>query len=250
MIFYIDKKYGYYEIFNEKNGTLLRSDINGREPISRSYPELIDVGVMGHCDNWQVCKEAGIDCYQKGHEALKQHMELRDFKRIVTESEGKTFQIALGGAGDPNKHPNFGALLQSCREHRIVPNMTTSGMNLLDEEIELIHQNCGAIAVSWYSRLKNGKESNPLTIQAINRLIEAGCTTNIHYVVSKETIDEAVFRLERDAFPEGMRAVIFLLYKPVGLGVAEKTLTADDGRLGRFFSLVTSNHPYQIGFEG
>lgn len=248
MIFYVDKQYGFYEFFNEDNGTLLRSDANGKEPTTRSYPELIDVGVMGHCDSWRVCKNAGVDCYQKGKN-LRPHMKTVDFERIVKESEGKTFQIALGGAGDANKHPHFEVLLQLCREHRIVPNLTTSGTNLLDEEIELIHQYCGAVAVSWYSRLKGEREDNPQTIRAIDRLVESGCTTNIHFVVSKETIDEAILRLETDAFPYGTKAVIFLLYKPVGLGVEEKTLTATDQRLRQFFRLVALKHPYQIGFD-
>ena len=50
MIIYKDEVFGFFEIFNEENGTLFRSDINGVDPVMRSFPELLDVGIMGHCN--------------------------------------------------------------------------------------------------------------------------------------------------------------------------------------------------------
>lgn len=72
MILYKDKNYNFIEYFNELNGFLLRSNVlkNGVEtdvvPFRRSYPELIDVGIMGTCTACDkgICKAAGIDCYQ------------------------------------------------------------------------------------------------------------------------------------------------------------------------------------------
>ncbi len=250
MIIYKDKTFGFYEIFNERNGTLIRSDVNGEDPIMRSFPELLDVGVMGHCESAGYCKNAGVDCYQRGFESDAQHMAVGDFEKIARQAAGKTFQIALGGAGDPNKHPKFEDLLKICRHYRIVPNITTSGFLMSEKEIEAIEKYCGAAAVSWYSRLKNGTESNPETIDAIKRLIKSNCITNIHYVVSKDTIDEAVLRLEQDLFPDGINAVVFILYKPVGNGIKWKALRNTDPRLERFFSLVTERpHSYRIGFD-
>lgn len=54
MIYSFDKKYNFFEIFNDKTGAMLRSNviISGKEsvaPTMRSFPELIDVGIMGHC---------------------------------------------------------------------------------------------------------------------------------------------------------------------------------------------------------
>lgn len=65
MIIYKDENFNFFEIFNEKNGTLFRSDINGIDPVMRSFPELLDVGIMGHCYNGQYCRKAGVDCYQR-----------------------------------------------------------------------------------------------------------------------------------------------------------------------------------------
>ena len=77
-----------------------------------------------------------------------------------------------------------------------------------------------------------------------------GGTTNIHYVVSKDTINEAITRLEMDSFPKGVNAVIFILYKPVGNGIIEKVLKNTDSRIERFISLATKvKHPYRVGFD-
>lgn len=250
MIIYKDEVFNFYEIFNEENGTLIRSDVNGVDPVMRSFPELLDVGIMGHCDSDEYCRSAGIDCYQKGFAVHAPHMLYENFVKIVKQAAGKTFQIALGGAGDPNKHPQFEEILKICRAYRIVPNMTTSGFLMMDNEVKLIKKYCGAVAVSWYSRLIDGKESNPETINTVERLIESGCTTNIHYVVSKDTIDEAIMRLEKNLIPRGVNAVVFILYKPVGNGVAEKTLESTDARVEKFLSLATKvKHSYKIGFD-
>ena len=205
---------------------------------------------MGHCNGGQYCRNAGIDCYQKGFTTYAPHMSYENFMEIVKQAAGKTFQIALGGAGDPNKHPQIEDILKSCRAYRIIPNMTTSGFLITDNEVGLIKQYCGAVAVSWYSRFMDGKESNQETIDAVERLVKSGCTTNIHYVVSKDTINEAITRLEMDSFPKGVNAVIFILYKPVGNGIIEKVLKNTDSRIERFISLATKvKHPYRVGFD-
>ena len=69
-------------------------------------------------------------------------------------------------------------------------------------------------------------------------------------MVSKDTIDEVIIRLENDLFPEGINAVVFVLYKPVGNGIAEKVLNNMDVRVERFLSLATKmKHPYRVGFD-
>lgn len=250
MIIYKDEVFNFFEIFNEENGTLFRSDINGVDPVMRSFPELLDVGIMGHCDSSEYCRKAGIDCYQKGFTVHAPNMSYEDFLEIVKQAAGKTFQIALGGAGDPNKHPQFEKILESCRAYRIVPNITTSGFLMTDSEVKLIKKYCGAVAVSWYSRLVKGKESNQETINTVERLIRNDCITNIHYVISKDTIDEAIVRLENDLIPQGVNAVVFILYKPVGNGISEKILKNTDARIEKFLSLATKRkHPYRVGFD-
>lgn len=259
MIFYKDNHYNFIEYFNESNGFLLRSNVlkngveTGEAPCRRSYPELIDIGIMGSCvacDNG-MCKAAGIDCYQNASLVKRSNMSLDVYKTIVEQSKGKTFQIALGGAGDPNKHENFKEILELTRENLIVPNLTTSGYNLTDDEISLIKKYCGAVAVSFYSRLLHNKqESNEITISAIKRLIDAGCVTNIHYVVSRDNLDEIIYRLENNLFPNGINACIFLLYKPVGQGEYKKMPTINDVKYRKFIDLaINRKYDFKIGFD-
>lgn len=252
MIYYEDSKFLFWEIFNEQNGTLIRSNVIGtkKEPFMRSFPELLDVGIMGHCDAGKsgYCKAAGVDCYQKGSSSTKNNMRLEDYKRIVDEAKGKTFQIALGGAGDPNKHSDFEEILKYTRNNNIIPNMTTSGIDISLKEISLISEYCGAVAVSYYSKLIDGKETNEGTLKAIAQF-KSLIQTNVHYVVSNDSIDEAIFRLENDVWPEGINAVVFLLYKPVGFGVDKKAIKNDD-RIKSFMNVALSKkHFYKIGFD-
>ena len=89
------------------------------------------------------------------------------------------------------------------------------------------------------------------TLRALDMLIKAGVTTNIHYVLSKRTIDEAIMRLkDPHGFPEGINAVIFLLHKPVGLGSQNDVLDINDPRIKEFFELIDQNKlPYMVGFD-
>lgn len=231
MIYYKDNRFSFIELFNDETGTLIRSNVleHGVEtkqlPLMRSFPELIDIGIMGACNAGKsgLCRNAGVDCYQLGMLSHETNMSLDDYCSIIAQCRGRTFQIALGGAGDPNKHESFAEILRATRENRIVPNYTTSGYNLTDREIELTKKYCGAVAVSFYSNIdKNGNEDNPPTITAIERFVKAGCITNIHYVLSKKSIREAVYRVKNGAFPKGINAVVFLLYKPVGLTSLDK----------------------------
>lgn len=250
---YVDKKNDFFEIFNPDNGTLIRSNVCGtdKNPLKRSFPELIDIGIMGNCKAGRtgICKMAGIDCYQNGLNVNNQNMSLRDYEWIVDQCGGKVFQVALGGAGDPNKHENFDEILELTRRNGIVPNLTTSGTDITDNELYLIKKYCGAVAVSFYSRLIGERETNSKTIEVISKCVKEDCVTNIHYVISTETIDEAIYRLENEIWPKGINAIIFLLYKPVGLGRKQKVITFGD-KLFKFLNLaINKRHDYRVGFD-
>ena len=259
MIYYKDNKYSFVELFNDETGTLIRSNVldNGIEterlPPMRSFPELIDIGIMGACDAGKsgLCKNAGVDCYQSGMISHEKNMSFDDYASIIAQCKGRTFQIALGGAGDPNKHEAFEEILHITRENRIVPNYTTSGYGLTDREIELTRKYCGAVAVSYYSKLDEyGNENCPATISAIERFVAKGCVTNVHYVLSKKSIKEAVYRVKNGAFPSGINAVIFLLYKPVGIASQEYVLDYANPDYLELLRLVTSvSCNWKYGFD-
>lgn len=259
MIYYSDKKYSFIEFFNEITGTLVRSNVlkNGTEttslPQMRSFPELIDIGIMGSCEAGKtgICRLAGVDCYQCGAILSEANMSLSEYEHIINQCRGRVFQVALGGAGDPNKHEHFKEILRLTRENEIVPNFTTSGYDLTEEEVFFSKKHCGAVAVSYYSKLdSNGNESNPITISAIKRFVDAGCITNVHYVLSTKTIKEALYRVKHGIFPKGINAVIFLLYKPIGLGSMNYALDSSNKEYIELLRLVSkTSNSWRYGFD-
>ncbi len=101
-----------------------------------------------------------------------------------------------------------------------------------------------------YYRIFDEAQEPNYTIRAIKMLLDAGVKTNIHYVLSNTTIDEALIRLKYDGFPKGINAVVFLLHKPVGLGTEEDVLKVDDPRVVEFFELVDNGKfPFKVGFD-
>jgi radical SAM protein with 4Fe4S-binding SPASM domain len=241
---YYDKTYRFLEFFDDKTGAYIRTGVLDKDlkdtnvdPFMREQPALLDIGIMGHCENASRCT---IGCYQ-GAKVTGDNMTLENYKSIINQVEGKVFQVALGGAGSPNEHPQFKEILEYTVAHNIIPNYTTSGIGVTKEIAELTRQFCGACAVSEYSQ--------PYTYEAIRLFLEAGCKTNIHYVISNASIDEATKRLEENNFPKGVNAVIFLLYKPVGCGTEDMVLSPLDPRLDRFFKAVIKEHPFKVGFD-
>ncbi len=245
-----DKKYRFQSAFDTETGTYVRTGIldeygkdTGVDPFMASYPHLIDVGIMGHCIHGKtgLCAKAGIGCYQSGMLVEQPNMTVEDFKWIAEQSKHRCNQFALGGRGDPDQHEHFEEILKICRENDLVPNFTTSGYGMTPEIAKLCKQYCGAVAVSWYR--------SEYTLNAIRMLLEAGVKTNIHYVLGKNSIDEAILRLRAETFPEGINAVTFLLYKPVGQGTKENMLLVDDPKVREFFSLVDQPHQFKVGMD-
>lgn len=92
-------------------------------------------------------------------------------------------------------------------------------------------------------------ESQDYTCNSISCLLDAGVKTNIHYVLGKNSIDEAIVRLKNNFFPKGINAVIFLLHKPVGQGTKQNMLSVDDPRVAEFFAEFDKPHPFKVGMD-
>lgn len=249
-MFKVDKKNKFVSFFDPKTGFYVRSGViedgkdTGVDPFMSSYPELLDIGVMGHCCHGisGLCIKSGVQCYQNELNTKCENMSIDNFRRIVAECKGKTFQIALGGRGDVDQHENFEDILICCRENGIVPNFTSSGLGFNEKIIKLCKEHCGAVAVSWYRQ--------DHTYKAIQMLLEYGVKTNIHYVLGNNSIDEAIDRLKNNDFPNGVNAIIFLLHKNVGLGKTDNILRTSDQRLKEFFDIIdTGKFDFKIGFD-
>lgn len=245
-----DKKYNFKYAFDTDTGAYVRTGIldedgndTGIDPFMASFPHLIDVGIMGHCLHGKtgLCRKAGIGCYQSGAIVEQPNMSVENFKWIAEQCRGKCNQLALGGRGDPDQHENFEEILKISRQNNLVPNFTTSGYGMTKEIAELCKKYCGAVAVSWYR--------SQYTEDAIQLLLDAGVRTNIHYVLGKNSIEEAVDRLKHNSFPKGINAVIFLLHKPVGQGTAKNILSVENPLIQQFFRQMDKNHPFKVGMD-
>lgn len=249
---YIDSENKFVELFNPKDGFYLRSNIidsNGKDtgvdPFMRKMPNLLDIGIMGYCIHGVIglCEKAGVGCYQSGNNIIKSHMKLDEYKRIIDDVRGHVFQVALGGRGDPNKHPKFEEILKYTRDSNIIPNYTTSGFGLTENEVKLTKEYCGAVAVSQYHQ--------EYTKKAIDLFLSNEVTTNIHFVLSNDSINNAINTLENNKdVPKGIHAIIFLLHKPIGLGSVDACLSSTDSRIPKFFKLVDDwNGAFKLGFD-
>lgn len=255
MIIYKDRLLPFIEFFNPENGTLIRTNLLDKEgnetgtvPQYRYLPELIDIGIMGHCSNNITCKHFGIECYQG--DARRPNLLFEKYKEIIDQVKGFTFQVALGGKGDPNKHERFLDILKYTKENGIIPNLTTSGYGITEKEINIIIEYCGSVAISFYSKLNSDNtESNPATIEIINSF-KNKIPTNIHYVIGNNTIDDAIKRLQYDLFPKAINGIIFLLYKPVGSAINNRNCIIPREKMKKFLDLVfKTRHSYKIGFD-
>ncbi len=237
-ITYEDDKYRYRVAYDPLSGYYVRTSIlddrgiqTSKDAFRGSYPHLLDVGIMGHCLHGisGKCAESGVECYQSGDKKIEPHMTFENFKRIIDESRGRTFQVALGGRGDPDQHPDFLKIIRYAREHDVTPNFTTSGYNLDFHILPEVKKYCGAVAVSHYR--------SHYTRRALEALLAHGIKTNIHFVLSNHSIDEAIDWIGNKKVPVGVNRVIFLLHKPAGNGSEVNTLTVDDPKVERFYAL-------------
>ena len=83
----IKRENDFISVFDEQTGMYIRSGImkegkdTGKNPFMASFPELLDVGIMGHCLHGEtgLCLKAGVECYQDGLHSQKSNMTLKDF---------------------------------------------------------------------------------------------------------------------------------------------------------------------------
>jgi len=143
-------------------------------------------------------------------------MSLENLKLIIDQSKNHVMQCAYGGRGNPNDHEDFEKIMKYTRENNIVPNYTTSGIDLTDRQIEITKEYAGACAVSMYNK--------DYTFDALKRLMDAGVKTNIHMIFDYNSAVTAVELINGiDAFAgridlNKLNAIIFLLFKPQGRG--------------------------------
>ena len=235
------KESKYYYFFNKKNGMSIRAEYKGaEEPFwSEEGPELIDISITNYCE------KGCYFCYRNSS-PLGKHMSLYDFETILKQlNDTYTYQIAIGG-GNPNQHPNFIEILRMAREdYGIVPSYTTNGIGLTDEILLASKRYCGAVAISYYQPVID-------FIHSLEKLKGAGIKTNIHFLLTSESVSHAIKLLDiTPEFLNGINAIIFLNYKPVGNNPSNELLLKNSRLMIKFFEKVKSHdmRKFKIGFD-
>lgn len=230
----------YSAVFNPNSGFFARIEDPGvPEPFWAEHgPELLDVSIT----NW--CDRGCSFCYRKSDEAGGR-MLLSDYTEILRQArEMHVFQVALGG-GNPNQHPDFPEFLRRTREDfGIVPNYTTNGRGLTPAVLAATAKYCGAVAVSAYAPYEE-------TAAAVRQLRAAGITTNVHFILTSQSVDTAITWLEAPPrFLRAAHAIVFLNYKPAGRFSDPRLLLNRSSRVQEFFALATrAQTGFRIGFD-
>jgi hypothetical protein len=80
--------------------------------------------------------------------------------------------------------------------------------------------------------------------------VKHGVTTNIHFVLARNTFDEAIERMKKSDFPIGIDSVVFLLHIPVGLGSWKNVLATSDSRVKEFYALLDRRETtFKVGMD-
>ena len=230
----------YTGVFDRRTGLFVRMEDDGwPEPFwSEHGPELMDISVTSWCDRG--CSS----CYRNASSSGL-HMALADYEDLLKQAaQLHVFQFALGG-GNPNQHPKFPELLRRARvDYGIVPNYTTNGRGLSLTVLQATRKYCGAVAVSAYPPYAETKD-------AVKKLLDAGVTTNIHFVLNARSLETAINWLrEPPPVLEGVAAVVFLNFKPVGRRADTDLLLRPGTQLDEFLQLATApGFEFDVGFD-
>ena len=233
-------KQHYSSLFNPRTGFFARIEDHGYpEPgWAENGPELIDISVTNWCD-------AGCGTCYRFSSLRGRHMPVSAYRRILRQAaQMGVLQVALGG-GNPNQHPFFPDFLQMTRqEFGIAPSYTTNGRGLTPPIIRASVDHCGAVAVSAH-------EPYVEFGSAVKTLLGSGMRTNVHFVLDECSVNTAIEWLkEPPRILDGINALVFLNYKPVGRMQSERRLLRHSPQIKNFFQLAcTGKHPFRVGFD-
>lgn len=227
-------KSDYTVVFDRKSGAFLRIGQKSTEPFfNLDTPELLDISITNYC-------ERGCDfCYRSSNTCGK-HMDLTEYSRLMKEAQQLgVLQIALGG-GNPNQHPDFIKVLETTRNHSIIPSYTTNGQGMTEKIYKATKKFCGALAVSWYPPYTDA-------LEVIQKSKAFDIKVNIHFLLNRYTIKEAMLLLQNKELLEQINAIIFLNYKPICS--SSDLCLRDDNNLSEFLEILKKNKYCKIGFD-
>lgn len=209
-------------------------------PSFAPWPELADISISNHCT-----KDCSY-CYRDSKDN-KSFLSINDYDYILKSLEhpywGNVFQIAIGG-GEPLEHPDFLNIIDLTNKYKIVPNFTTNGLLLNERTISYLEEKVGAIAISLVDIVH-------INNVGVKLLLESKIKTNVHFILSDQTINQAVDILKGkyNEVLSNVNGIIFLTYKPTGRASTDQCLK-QDSRFMEFINLIDKNNcQSRIGFD-
>lgn len=196
----------YNYAFNKQTGFFARFGKNQQEdPEYALAPEILDLEIAS-----EYCQGNCSFCYKcNSSDSKVENMSFEVFKNIFHKvKEPFLTQIAFG-ITDINGNPNFFKMMEYCRENGVIPNYTTHGIDLTEQNVADTKRLCGAVAVSIVDKNKS--------YNAIKSFTDAGMTqVNIHYTLSAESYSNAfkiIDEIATDSRLSKLNAIVFLRYK-------------------------------------
>jgi len=239
--FKILKSDRYNFIFNKNNGFFVRwgSTTEDDGNLDVGLPEIADIEISTICNgvNGAVCKF----CYKENN-SIGDNMSIDTFKKVLDKLPPTITQVALG-IGNIDANEDLWNIVEYCHQKGVIPNITINGARMNEELFDKISSMMGACAVSKYDK--------DLTYNAVHELTKRGLSqTNIHFMLSEETFDDAIQTLKdtkSDERLKNLNAIVFLSLKKKGYAKDKFTQLSQD----KFKYLVdfAINNNIRIGFD-
>lgn len=162
-------------------------------------------------------------------ENLEENSQLMTFKAMKIAKYAKNrslMQAALGLDASCTSNPDVWKMMDYCRNNpytAVIPNVTVADID--DATADNLVNVCGAVAVSRY-------EDKNYCYDSVKKLTDRGLKqTNIHIMISKETMDQAIETIKDYKNEERLaelNAIVFLSLKRKGRGINHTPLTSDE----------------------
>ena len=207
-----------------------------------SAPVEVHASVTGQCSAG--CTHCYVDSYKPGTRPDLEAAELgfSGNKKIVDSlAEAKVFHIALGG-GESMEMPWFFDLAGYAVSKKIVPNLTTNGFQLNENNVQqctLFGQiNVSLDGVEFDYKDTRGIEGFLAADRALTLLKKTGCSFGINTVVSSRNFNN-LEQVIRYAKQKKANQVELLRFKPAGRAVDEFfEMDLDPDQAKAFYPLV------------
>lgn len=231
----------YNFLFLKENGFHMRwgKDIDTNPIFSPFGPEIADIEIsINGCPN--NCKF----CYKENTNEIPTNMTLETFRYILNTLPPTLTQIAFGITG-VKTNPDFVDILKLTKRSGIIPNFTLTGIDLDENTVPKLASLVGAVAISVYEQDKH------LGYHTVNLFTKAGLQqTNIHLMVSEETIDFVYEVLNDYLYTDHIKSLNAFVF----LGVKQKGRAKDHFHplsTPRFNELIDfcSNKNIPYGFD-